>query len=136
MDDYSREIVDNYLHPRRKGKLVRPTVSARLSNPSCGDVVEIGLIIEKGRIKEARFSGTGCAISTAASSMLMGLIEGKTEKQVLSMGEKDVKGMLGIDISPAREHCALLPLQAVQKAILGRDGRRAGKARKKGANQR
>ena len=124
MDLYSEEIVDNYLHPRKRGRLDKPNASARMSNPSCGDVVEIGMRIERGRIKLARFNGTGCAISTAASSMLMERIEGKTEKEVLRMGKKEMRKLLGIEISPVREHCALLPLQAAQRAIIERRNKR------------
>lgn len=118
MDEYSENIVDYYLHPRKKGRLAGANAEASLSNPVCGDVVRIRLKISKsGRIEKAMFDGTGCAISTASASMLMEAIEGRKAAEVAKMGPSEVTRLLGIKMSPAREHCALLPLEAAKKAL-------------------
>jgi nitrogen fixation protein NifU and related proteins len=120
-DIYTETIIDHYNNPRKRGRLAGANAFARLNNPSCGDVIEVRLKIGgKGRIEKARFEGAGCAISTAAASMLMEALEGKTEKEVLSIRPGEAKRMLGIDIGPARLHCALLPLDAAKQAILRR----------------
>ena len=50
-------------------------------NPNCGDDITVQLQIEDGIVKEGAFIGIGCAISTASSSILMDLIQGKTVEE-------------------------------------------------------
>jgi len=71
MDDLYRELIlEHYKHPRRRGRIDHPDVSAEEHNPLCGDRVRIDLRIENGIIIDARFDGRGCAISQASASML------------------------------------------------------------------
>lgn len=117
MSDYSDEIVDYYLRPRKRGKMEKPSAEKTRSNPVCGDTVTIQLKISGGKIKEALFSGTGCAISTASASMLMEAIEGKPISAVKRMGPDEIRKLLGIEITRAREHCAMLALETAKGAI-------------------
>jgi nitrogen fixation protein NifU and related proteins len=52
-------------------------------NPLCGDKFKLFLDIENGRISHATFHGYGCAISKAATSVLLTKIQGKTVEGVL-----------------------------------------------------
>ncbi|OGJ42854.1 SUF system NifU family Fe-S cluster assembly protein [Candidatus Peregrinibacteria bacterium RIFCSPLOWO2_01_FULL_39_12] len=118
MDIYSEIILDHYKNPRNKGSVKNATATAIEHNPLCGDKIKIELLLDKSnRIKTIKFSGSGCAISQAAASMLLETLTGKTLNEIEKIKSREIIKMLNIPISPAREKCALLGLYAVKKAV-------------------
>ena len=119
VDMYAENILDHYKNPRNHGKLQAPTLTYKDSNPLCGDEVEIQAILNGNEIKEIGFTGQGCAISQASTSMLTEVVKGKTVDEVKKLTQDDVLSMLGISIGPTRMKCALLGLRTLQKGIWG-----------------
>ncbi len=123
MDDIYREVIlDHYKNPRNFGKISNPSCSFHLYNSACGDDITIDLVVSSQgsgvrKIKEVKFRGNGCAISTASASMLTEVVMGKDKKYVEKLGSRDIIKMLGVDLTPSRLKCALLPLEVLQKAI-------------------
>lgn len=116
LDLYAEEIISHYEHPHNKGEIKNPSISVHEYNPTCGDDMTIYLEIDKDRIKEIKFSGTGCAISIASASMLTDFIKGKSLRDVEKMGLPTIIELLGIDPGPARLKCATLSLKTVKEA--------------------
>src|SRR3989338_6020016 len=87
---YREEIMDHYQNPRNFGKMADADATYHDYNPVCGDEVEIQLKIENRTVKEAMFTGKGCAISQAAASMLTEEIHGKSAKAVVAMTQNDM----------------------------------------------
>ena len=114
---YTEVILDYYRHPRNKGKIENPDAKFKDWNPLCGDEVEVYLKLNGKTIKEAKFSGNGCAISQAATSMLLEYIENKPIAEFEKMTNEEVLGLLGITVTPVRTKCALLGFNAIKKAI-------------------
>src|SRR5438046_9557779 len=75
---YQDIILDHGRHPRNSHALEHPTHLARGHNPLCGDRVTVFLAIEGDRIADVSFEGRGCAISTAAASLMTEVLKGKT----------------------------------------------------------
>lgn len=73
---------------------------------------------DAGIIRAASFEGHGCAISQAAASLLTDHVQNMTQKTVLGLTLYDITLLLGIAISQTRRNCALLPLRALQNALL------------------
>lgn len=119
VDLYRQKILDHYRHPRNFGKLAGATHRAVLSNPLCGDDVAIALRVERGKIAAVRFSGRGCAISTAATSLLTEAVDGQSVARTKQLAPADVFRLLGAPIGPARHKCALLGYEALQQAARG-----------------
>jgi nitrogen fixation protein NifU and related proteins len=118
MDIYAENILDHFHRPRHKGVVKNATARAEDSNPVCGDEIKIELIVDKkGIIKDAAFSGEGCAISQASASMLLEKIIGKKADSVKKMQMKDICKMLGVTLTPVRLKCALLSLHVLKKAL-------------------
>lgn len=113
---YKEEIVDHYKNPRRFGDLQGKTHEAREVNASCGDMVEIYLKIKDGVVEDAGFRGVGCALSTAAASMLMEELIGKNVSEVKKWNSKKIDELLG-KVNPGRVKCVMLPLEAIKEAI-------------------
>lgn len=114
--DYKEEIIDHYKHPRNFGDLEEPYVQVRENNASCGDMVEVkGRLTKDGRIHVLRWRGVGCAISTAAASMLSEKAAGMNKKDLERFGVEGVVGLLGGEINAGRMKCATLAYNAIRK---------------------
>lgn len=114
---YSDVLLDHFRHPRNYGSLVAPDVSYEEFNPLCGDRIRIELKLNQTTIIEARFKGDGCAISTAAASLLTELINGAQLEAAAALTDDQLIARLESDIQPARRQCALLPLEALRAGL-------------------
>lgn len=115
---YREDILDHYKDPDNFGKLDPATILHNGENPLCGDTLEITLRLDDdGNVEAARFEGQGCAISQASTDIFLGGIEGEDVEDVLAMDEDALLEELGVDVSPLRVKCAVLPLVTVQDAI-------------------
>ncbi len=115
---YSEIILDYYRHPRNKGKLENPQVHAKDSNPLCGDVVEIQMVLDgDDAVKDVRFNGQGCAISQASASMLTELVKGRSLDEVRKISKEDILSLIGGELSAVRLKCALLSLKVLKTGL-------------------
>jgi nitrogen fixation protein NifU and related proteins len=121
-DDLYREIIlDHYKNPRGHGVIEHPDAEAEGQNPLCGDEVSIYVSFTPGSdmIDEVKFSGRGCAISQAATSMLMEMVQGRTAHEVAAMSTDELLAeiMVPLQNNPARLKCALLGLTTLKVAL-------------------
>ena len=116
---YREVILDHYKNPRGHGLLEDPDAEAEGQNPLCGDEVSIYVAFgEDGdTIDEVKFSGRGCAISQAATSMLTDLVKGRTASEVATMPKDELLDEIGIPLTPVRLKCALLGLGVLKVAL-------------------
>jgi nitrogen fixation protein NifU and related proteins len=77
-DLYQEVILDHSKRPRNFRKPEGANRHADGYNPLCGDKVTVYLTIRDGRVQDAAFQGSGCAISTASASMMTERLQGKT----------------------------------------------------------
>lgn len=118
MDDLYRDyILEHYRRPHNFGVLENATATQEGANPLCGDRITLQLRVMDGQIAGVGFTGRGCAISQASTSLLTDEIKGKPVDQAAALTSDDVLELLGIEISPARMKCAMLSLETLQGAI-------------------
>ena len=112
-------ILDHYKNPRGHGVLEHADAHAEGQNPLCGDEVSIYVAFgEDGEtIDEVRFSGRGCAISQAATSMLTELVKGRKAADVAVLPKEELLDEIGIPLSPVRLKCAILGLGTLKVAL-------------------
>ena len=64
---YQEVILDHTRKPRNFGVLEGASGEAQGFNPLCGDSVTVYLTTDGGIVRDVRFQGQGCAISTASA---------------------------------------------------------------------
>lgn len=133
---YTELIMEHNNSKRNKRKLERPTGTFKGLNPSCGDEIELEVDIENGIVKDLAYTGTGCAISQASTSIMIDLIKGKSVSEALELSEKfigmikrevtddeelyeleDALAFRNISNMPARVKCAVLAWHTLKNAL-------------------
>jgi nitrogen fixation NifU-like protein len=114
---YREVILDHYKNPRNHGTIEHADAHADGQNPLCGDEVSIWLAFDGERISDVKFSGRGCAISQAATSMLTEMVHGKTAEEAAALQKDDLLEEMPIPLTPVRLKCALLGLSTLKVAL-------------------
>lgn len=117
---YSDLILELYRNPLNKGRLEGADASYRDVNPVCGDIIEIGMNIQKGKVADIRFQGEGCAISQASASLLTELAKRKKISEVLQFSLNQILQELHLPHlreNPLRIKCAALSLKVMKMAL-------------------
>lgn len=116
MVQYTDKVMDHFKNPRNVGNMENPSGMGKVGNPVCGDIMELYLKIEEGRIVDAKFKTFGCGAAIATSSMVTEMIKGKTTEEALKISNREVAEALG-GLPPAKMHCSVLAEDALQSAI-------------------
>src|SRR5439155_22866264 len=118
-DLYREVILDHYKNPRGHGVLEDADAQAEGVNPLCGD--EITIFVQFGEdgetIVDVKFSGRGCAISQASTSMLMEMVKGRKAHEIAELPKEELLEEVGIPLTPIRLKCALLGLGVLKVAL-------------------
>ncbi len=133
---YTDVIMEHSTATYNKHKLDNATGDEHGHNPSCGDDITLQLIMEGDVIKDLAFTGHGCAISQASTSIMIDLLKGKTKdealkliniflkmvkREVVSQEELDsieeAQALQNISNMPARVKCAELAWYTMEKLL-------------------
>ena len=123
---YTQIITENSRSKENRHPVEGATHSLEGVNPSCGDDITLQLRVKGGKIEDAGFIGSGCAISQASASLMIDLVKGRTVEdahRLISLYFQMIKGKItpeelddledvaalqGIAHVPARVKCAVL----------------------------
>lgn len=136
---YTELIAEHSQSKENRRQLEHATIKERGHNPSCGDEIILELEIADGVIKDAAFSGAGCAISQASTDMMIELMRGKKIDEAKHLAElfidmihgditddaeleelDEAAALKNISTMPARVKCATLAWHTLDTAIKGR----------------
>src|SRR5205823_4261253 len=84
-------------------------------NPLCGDRMTVYVRVENGRIEEASFHGTGCAISKASASLMTDTVKGKTLDEARDLFERFHAMITRAPEEPVEEHIKLTVFAGVRQ---------------------
>lgn len=133
---YTQIIMEHNKNSHNKRSLEEPDITEKGHNPSCGDDIDLQLKINGNIIEDASFTGVGCAISQASTSIMIDLIKGRTIENALSLTDifiamikseitdeaeleklEDAIAFQNISTMPARVKCAVLAWHTLKEAI-------------------
>ena len=133
---YTELILEHNQDKRNKHELDAFTVSEHGHNPSCGDDLTLQVDVQDGIVKDAAYTGSGCAISQAYASMMIDIIKGKSVEEALRLVElflgmikkdvtddeeleelEDAMALKNISNMPARVKCAVLAWHTLKEAL-------------------
>ena len=133
---YTELIAEESRNPENKHHLDHPNLTERGHNPSCGDEITLELDVQDGVIKDASFTGVGCAISQASTSLMISLIKGQPVAKARHLADlflkmikgevtdeseleelEDAAALQSISHMPARVKCAVLSWHTLETAL-------------------
>lgn len=135
-DLYRDVIVDHNRQPRNFGRLDSANHRAEGNNPLCGDKLHVFVEVVDDVIRDIRFDGSGCAISTASASLMSEAVKGRSRAEVAELfgtvhrmltrhdAPPDVAlgklaALAGVREFPARVKCASLCWHTLNAALAG-----------------
>jgi nitrogen fixation NifU-like protein len=137
---YQEVILDHGKRPRNFGAPEHWDCHAAGHNPLCGDRLELYLALDGDRVRDARFTGSGCAISTASASMMTEALRGLTLDEAEALfrafhdlvtgkrepdpGDARLEKLVvfaGVREFPLRVKCATLGWHTFRAAVANRD---------------
>lgn len=114
---YREEILDHYHYPKNSGKPRQFDCTHKEANTHCGDEIEVFLTLKGQTLTGINYVAKGCAISVASASILSEKLINRRKKDILKLTTKDVLELLKLDLTPVRAACALLPMEAIKRAL-------------------
>jgi nitrogen fixation protein NifU and related proteins len=109
---FSPAVLDHFKNPRNAGNLSDATAMVEVTNPVCGDILQLAIKIEGNRITAARFKTQGCVTAIACSSYIAEWLEGKTKEEISNMNHEKISEALG-GLPQATMHGAQLAEDAI-----------------------
>jgi nitrogen fixation NifU-like protein len=131
---YQQVILEHYKKPHGKGSIENPTIRKHLQNPTCGDHLNVDLLLdESGKIADVKWEGAGCSISMATASMMAKALKGKTLEEADALMQKvyamlkgepgeykaigELQALSGVSKFPVRIKCATLAWHCVEEGV-------------------
>jgi nitrogen fixation protein NifU and related proteins len=109
-------ILDHYQNPRNYGEMPSADISLQGGNPGCGDIVTLFLKFNGDTLEEISYTGQGCTISQAATSMLTEIARGYTIEQIENLDYKLIEDLLSAELVKTRPKCSTLGLDTLKFA--------------------
>lgn len=113
---YSRRVLEQFQNMAHAGNLPDADVRVKLENPACGDVLELTMKIESGRIVAAKFRARGCVAAIACASQLTEMILNRTLAEARSLHREQLLEALD-GLPEASMHASHLALDALAAAL-------------------
>jgi nitrogen fixation NifU-like protein len=113
---FSDAVLDHFQNPRNAGELPGADAKVEVSNPVCGDVLQLAVRIEGQRITDARFLCRGCTTSIACASLLTEQLHDRTLAEARSVTAQSLSQALG-RLPAATFHGAELAADAVETML-------------------
>lgn len=135
-EELKREIIlEHYQNPKNKETVKSDKyLKVNSNNESCIDNINLYVLIEENRIKDLKFDGEACAISTSSTSIMTSNLIGKTieeaneyiknfeamvnEQEYEEEMLKEANAYNTIYKQNNRKYCALLPYIGIKKILL------------------
>lgn len=133
---YNELIMEHSMNSYNKKHLDKADYSEMGHNPNCGDEITLEVKLDGDKIKDMAFSGHGCAISQASTSIMIDTLKGKDIKEAkeiiktfIGMIKREIRdeeelkkledaiAFRNVSNMPARVKCALLAWHTIEDIL-------------------
>ncbi len=116
MAKYPKFLMEHFQNPRNVGEISEPDGVGTVGNASCGDIMQLFIRVNHGKIIEAKFKTFGCGAAIATSSILTERIQGATLDEALKISEETSQEILS-HLPKEKIPCFTLAKEALKLAI-------------------
>lgn len=113
---YSEKVLEHFHHPRLVGEIEHATAVVEVTNPVCGDVMKLWVVVREGRVAEAKFKTAGCVPAIACGSWLTETMMGKSLDELQAITPQQIEDALG-GLPPASLHASVLAADVVKRLL-------------------
>ena len=127
---YSDKVIEHFQNPRNVGTIPDCDGVGRVGSPVCGDMMEVYIKVEDGRLVDVKYKTFGCGAAVASGSMGTEMVKGKTIEEAMRITDQQVAEALD-GLPEEKMHCSNLAADGIRAAIedyLSRRGGDTGKA--------
>jgi nitrogen fixation protein NifU and related proteins len=113
---YSAKVMDHFQNPRNVGDMPDADAVGKAASSVHGDMLQLFLKIDGGKVSRAMFKTFGCGAAIATSSILTEMLKGKTLEEVKAIKNQQVADALG-GLPAIKMHCSVLAEEALKAAL-------------------
>ena len=114
---YSDKVLDHFRNPRNVGEIENATAVIEMTNPVCGDVMKLWVVVQNGRIRDVKFKTAGCVPAVACGSWLTETIAGKPLAELSTLTPEAIEAALG-GLPQASKHAAVLAADTLKRLLV------------------
>ncbi|OFW55666.1 MAG: Fe-S cluster assembly scaffold protein NifU [Candidatus Solincola sediminis] len=113
---YSDKVIDHFQNPRNVGDLPDCNGIGKVGNQACGDMMEVYIKVEEGRLADIKYKTFGCGAAVASGSMGTEMAKGMTIEEAMKITNRQVAKALD-GLPPEKMHCSNLAADGIRTAI-------------------
>ena len=113
---YSERVLDHFHHPRNGGEIAGATVFIEATNPVCGDLLRLWVMVRDGCVADVKFKVEGCIPAVACASWLTETMMGRPLAELRGLTTEQMEVGLG-GLPSASRHASALAITGLNCAL-------------------
>lgn len=113
---YSEKVLDHFHRPRNSGEIAGATLEIEATNPVCGDLLKLWVLVKDGRIADVKFKVEGCIPAIACASWLTERMIGKPAAELRGVTPEEIEAALD-GLPSASRHASALAADGLKQVL-------------------
>lgn len=113
---YSPTVLEHFHNPRNVGEIENATAVVEMTNPVCGDLMKLWVVVCEGKVVEVKFKTQGCIPAVACGSWLTEMMKGKPLTELAEITPAQIETALG-GLPSASRHASRLAADTLQRFL-------------------
>jgi nitrogen fixation protein NifU and related proteins len=113
---YSEKVLDHFHHPRNVGTIADATAVIEVTNPVCGDLLKMWVLVRDGGVSDVKFKVEGCIPAVACASWLTETMMGRRLPELRLLTAEQIEVGLG-GLPSASRHASTLAVAGLKRAL-------------------
>lgn len=114
---YSEQVLNHFHHPRNVGEIAGATVVVEATNPACGDMMKLWVVVRDAVVLEVKFKVAGCVAAVACGSWLTEAITGRPLAELATIAPEQIEAGLN-GLPQTSKHAAMLAADILKRFLM------------------